>query len=382
MPLSLVLCLFVGIPSQAWRWFWAAGVVAAAYALLNPLLVSFDGRILGLFGWPTFSATWLTLALLWSLIGIMRDAKGRLEWTVYGSGAALMLVALISLGARAAFLSFGGGAITAALIAVAVSPRRLQILRLSLGVLLSVVVLLGLFYIVPSNWRPKVNLLTRFQLNDPFRQDLWMDVQAIVPAYPTVLDYTGHPDDHSGLRQWLGYGLEMFEVPHRLVTTHTNEVNLELRVDRAHNDWLDTLVSLGVMGLIARLSLLASVLYGALKRLGLWQPILPLWILLVTEIVALWAQNTPYQPVFMTLASIGAFWIWLIYRILWSPVSSLERVLDWNAWVAVVVLIAHVIDMQFGFSTVATTLPAWLAFGLLVSHVEKIDMTSSQLSIL
>jgi hypothetical protein len=373
LALAAVALLSVWVnPRAAWRWFWAAGVVAAAFQLLQAsgwLSGVFDRRVGGVFGSSTFTGGWLALALLWAAVGSRGDGLRGWRRVVIYVGLALMVAALALTESRGAALGLAAGAMTAWLIWTA---TRRSIVGVVVVVAALVIGAGALNAINRANRRGQledVPLLSRITLSADdqtrtFREDVWANALLLARTWPMLTSLENQPDRWAGLRPLLGYGPDLFEIPHRTVTSTVLLLSVKgQRIDRAHNDWLDTLIMNGWGGLLARIALWGCAWQVGLRRLGLggrWA-----WLAQAAGGVVggFVARGTPLLPLGCTIGALAGGWLWL-------ALQSLRRTprgtADVRAWIALSVLSAYVVDLQFSFATVATGWPAWLALGLLL----------------
>lgn len=278
---ALILCLFWGArisPAAFWRWLWLAGVVVAAHVGLQAAgLLSntpLDGRPPGLLGSATFTGGWLMLALLWTTLALIGGGWRHLNLVrrvLVSIGLLAMLVALLLVGSRGALFGLVAGAIIALLLWL---PTLKQSARALLLVLFTALVILaGLM--AASRYASRGGLFTAqnfhtLLLSLSFRLELWEDALTIGHDWLTLSDVNGIDDRWAALRPVFGYGPEMFEAPHRVL--FDDEIGVfvyQIRLDRAHNDWLDTLVTMGWPGVLARLGIWAAIWYTILKRQAL-----------------------------------------------------------------------------------------------------------------
>jgi O-antigen ligase len=352
------------------RWLWWAGVIAASYVCLQVANLvpghHLDHRPQGPLGVATFTAGWLTLAILWAGMSIMREPFIPRRTLLFAVGIGLMLTALILTEARGAALALFSGITTGGLIGTATHcARRFALMILVMGLLV------GLALVIASrlDWRDtslsRLPLIARLNPNEPdlprqSREAIWDNALILSSTWPRMTDIHGQADPWRPLRPILGYGLESFEFVHRPL------MRSEQAIDRAHNDWLDTLVMMGWSGVIARTALWIGALWVGLNRLHM--NVKGAWLSGSFGLLAaaLFFAGSPLLPIALTFGAIGGFWLWLVARA-WLPAPSISLVpVDHEAWLALAVLTAYLVDLQFSFVTVAVSWPAWLAFGLLL----------------
>jgi O-antigen ligase len=381
--LALVAGVFFGAapnPSRLWRWFWLAGVIVAVYVCLQSvgLIPGLhpDNRPSGPLGVPTFTGGWLVLAGLWAALGMMRETIPQF-WRklAFACGLALMLIALILTESRGAALALAVGCTTAALLWAAV--HRARWLALAIPILLLLLVG-GVVAITHLNWNdtPLSNfpLIGRLKPAAPdlprqTREAVWANSLALVREWPVLTNIDGVADQWHSLRPLVGYGHETFEFLLRPAMPG------ERAIDRAHNDWLDTLLTTGWFGLLARLTLWLAAWWAGLKRLRLNYRGILLASLAGPLVAAILFLNTALLPVAMTFGALVGCWLSLLWTALRRAHFSVE--FDGSTWLALTVLTAHIADLQFSFVTVATAWPVWLAIGLLLKPAPVHDDMSA-----
>jgi hypothetical protein len=252
---------------------------------------------------------------------------------LYIAGLFLMLAALVFLGTRGAAAGLAAGALAGGaawymhrrFVGRASSMPSTKRTRYSMSLQLQIVVIALVITIVGASFAvipaardavASLPLVSRFlpeggdDATRTFRELLWGDALQIAAAWPRMSSIEGLADPFAALRPLVGYGLENFDTPHAQVMDRDLLVYArEGRVDRAHNDTLDTLVMTGWLGLAARF--------------------------------ALWGSAA-----------------WLAARCL--------RAGRRDAALALAVITAHVVEIQFSFVTLANAWPAWLAMGVLL----------------
>jgi O-antigen ligase len=366
--------------THAWRWFWLAGVAVAVYVIVQaagliPMVNPYPDRPAGPLGAPTFTAGWLALALLWAGLGRGPLPTFRAQ-PAYFLGLVLMLAALVLTGSRGATLALAAGLLTAALTWAALHRARWLVLGLLAMVALAVLALLLLSRTPWDLTSPLARLPLVARLNPALpdvprlsRQMVWANALMLARHWPALQPVGGTADRWHPLRPLVGYGLETFEFVHRpLVDAQLRQLESNRPIDRAHNDWLDTLLMLGWLGVGARLALWGGAGYLGLRRLHL--P--PRWVLglagLGAGLGAALAGTSPFLPVAATLGGLVGAWLALA-GCAWrrGPTAAFDR----RGWLGLAVLSAHLVDLQFSFTTVATGWSAWLGLGLLLAPQEE-----------
>lgn len=367
---ELLLVMGVFIASRfhfrsVWRWFWLAALLVSAHAILEALILDTGMRPKGLLGWSTFTAGWLALAGLWSLLGLWSEYGdlSRIERSVYGLGIIVFFLAMFALGARGAALGMAGGLVTAGLTWITWHGQRKWIVGfIAAGLLLSVLCVI----LSRLDWRGNQNLFVRLEygFSDPFRDQTWTHVLSVTQQWPVLFSAYGEIDRWGILRPVFGYGLEMYAPPSSTIDLPLILDLGQTPIDRAHNDWFDTLISMGWFGVLARLALWLAAGWLALSRLGFRSFRMGLLVFVggLLGIVVTW--GAPYIALAATIGGLAGFWIGLLVT---DRLSLVSNTFDLQAWLAIAVLTAHILELQFGFDTVATSWPAWLALGLLLS---------------
>jgi len=338
--LASLAFLFVGMQlslASTWRWVFGFGVVQAVYILLqhvDVLPTIFIDRVPGTLGAPTFAGTWLTLVILWSCVGITSPLVASINIRQRGSaplhmgrggrtfvcrtvrsegvrfvGIFLMLLALYATGSRGAMVALAAGGLTWVALWLLRYPRLLM--------MCFIVLLVGVSALLINQPR-----LLRSDPNAPdssriSREIVWSNVLEMTQNPPRLVRIDGKNDANFALRPFFGYGLAMFE------TVHHPYVDAELRahesgrpIDRAHNIWLDTWVTAGLLGLLSYGAVFVCLAYLALKDVGLRH----------------------------------------------------LRDLSLESRFLLTILVAYLVDMQFSFETNANSWLFWCAMGMGISN--------------
>lgn len=328
-----------------WRWlargFWFAGVICGVYTLLqfvgwlpNPI----DGRAFGSLGAPTFTASWLVGAMIWSSAWVLSDtAKQRWLRLVRVAGLVLMTAALVATGGRGALLGLVAGALVGA-IAFAWVTRQRALLMLIGGLILCIG--LGLVSLSRIDWQtsplatwPLISRLNPTLPDTPraVREQVWQNAVEIFAAPPLFAPFDGEPDRFHPLRRWFGYGQDHFELVHRpYVDDRLRAMEQGRPIDRAHNVILDLLTMHGALGVIV-------------------------W-----------------------------FAVWMLGAVLALRRLAQARQSGKNCWLPVLILTiiaAHSVDLLFSFETLAGGWGAWLVLGLVLRD-EKKDVEADFASII
>jgi O-antigen ligase len=277
---------------QIARGFWLAGVIVGALVVLqtldvlpNPFQDAVSDRPSGLIGTPPAVGGWLALALLWAMAGWFTPAAGRQDTPppapprkrggglIYALGIGVIALGLLLTEARGGLLAAAGGAYVLALGWALWRRWRVAVLALAL---LAMSGAAGAFILARVDWGDSI--LTRLpliaRLNPALpdspriaREIIWGSALALIadPSALAAVDVT--PDHYAGLRRWIGHGPESFETAFRpWVTPELRRHEGGRPIDRAHNDWLDTGVIAGWLGMAARLALWLALAYTAWRR--------------------------------------------------------------------------------------------------------------------
>ncbi|MDX1994047.1 MAG: O-antigen ligase family protein [bacterium] len=375
--LLLIGGVFVGLMidwRRDWRWFWLIGVISAFVAFgqaAGVLSTRFPERPPGIIGVPAFAGGWLALVIVCSGIGFAADSTPSLQRRLLlGVGLGLMFAALLLSGARGSLIAVGTGLITALLLWAAV--RRVRWVSVAVLLLLFCTIL-GVGVLRQMNWDgtilSRLPLIARLNPALPdsslrSRELIWENSREMIVNLPLLTSIKGVEDPFFTLRGLVGYGLEMFEFVHRpYVTSELRAHESGRPIDRAHNLWLDTWITTGLSGVLARAGLLLALCWISLKRSGLLPHIHLLWIGGGAVVGYGLSAATPYFALGVTFGGLAGLWIALCFDA-WRqrPVSNV----DWVAIIALAVLLANMVDLQFSFETIITGWTVWLAVGMLL----------------
>lgn len=378
---SLTLLTFVGLalvgrwfnPRQTWRWFWRAGIVVSGYQILQTvgwLNTLPDRRAAGVFGLSTFTGGWLTLVLIWSMAGaVSTPLTGREKAKIY-AGLALMLLALVLTETRGAVLAWMAGTVSLALLWICLRRSVRGLMAAASAALIGICAVLVLNAANTGGNLQSIPLLSRvtwtsYDQSTNFRQTTWQNALLLTTTWPRLQDLNGQPDAWAALRPVIGYGADLFEIPHRTVTAFDLYLSVKgQRIDRAHNEGWDTLVMTGWTGVLARLAIWVCAWLVGLRRLGLRTRWSWLWLVLGGA-GGLFLAEPSVRPLAVSIGLLAGGWFGLIVGTFRRPPE--QPIGDLGALIALSVLSASLMDLQFAFSSTATAVPAWLALGLLLS---------------
>lgn len=351
------------------RWLWGAALLVSVVVLAQwggwlPLDVTGPvPRPVGTLGKPPIAAGWLTLALVWAALA--RPQAGPRGWRVaYGAGLLVIAFAILLTGTRGAVLALAAAGGVAVLL-----DRRAG--RTMIWAALGAVVVIGAAFTL-HQVRP-IPVIDRLDeqasdYSNRFRARLWANTLTIARFAQPVRAADLSPDPRHPLRPLVGYGPGHFERLHRpdaYADRYFGALYAENKViDFAHNDWLDALVTGGWAGWGARLALWLAVYTVALRRLRVFRPLALVWPLAFggLGVVALWGM--PWVVLGGTAGLLLGMAVGVLHRA--RPPAP-----DLPARLALLLLAAHLVDLQFAFVVVANTWPFWLMLGALLADGER-----------
>ena len=209
---------------------------------------------------------------------------------------------------------------------------------------------------------------------------IWKGALQMVQPHPPIRYPDGSPDRWNFLRPIIGYGPEtMWMAYSPFYQPKLAEVeNRRSSPDRSHNETFDSLVTTGLIGLLAELFFFASIFYFVLRWLGLMRIRAHTYIfggfLIAGGILGLAVPIALSRPEFLGVGIPVGFIIAFILFATWATISqkriddmggaSGERQLFLIAILSAVV--AHFIEIQFGISIGATREYFWTLAALLV----------------
>lgn len=358
---------------RLWYFFWIVSVLGSVEAIMESQFLDTTDRIEGLFGWTTYTGGWLALSTLWSVLGFFsqgyQDSSKLQRVIVIGSWLVIGL-AFVLLGARASMLSLFAGLFLAGLIWAVITGRRLILGGL---IVISLLGSGGIYALSQLDWGDsalsQASLFHRldFQVFDPFRQHVWRESQEIMIQNPQLIRYDGEVDPFYVLRPIIGYGAEGFEPPYRMVKIDEGKVvGDELRTDRAHNVWYDTYIMHGWLGVLATLGIYGAVIYVSLKQLHLLNAWIIVDVIGGAILALLLSWGTQFIPMSVTFGVIGGFIVGILQSGFTTKFTVTHPTFPTQVWLSLSLFIAHIIEIQFGFVTIATSWIPWLAIGLLL----------------
>lgn len=240
-----------------WRRWWNTSIFVSLLMVFYCLLqlaglktINQGGvRVDGTFGNAIYLAVYLIFHIFIMLLYFVREKKSAgLRW-FYGGLIALELVILYYTATRGAILGLVGGLLVFALLNIR-NRENPQVRKASIAVLVAIIAVAGAFFAAKdSTFVRESPVLARFaslSLNEVKSQGRYF-------VWPMA--WEGFKENPV-----LGWGQENFSY---VFQEHYRPemYKLEPWFDRAHNIFLDWLVSAGFLGLIAYLSLYGSLLY-------------------------------------------------------------------------------------------------------------------------
>lgn len=331
------------------RLLWLAGLLVSLMAFLQQFRLyptnsaSLDPlRSSSLIGYPTYLSGWIALCVIVCVVYAPRQLRDWKTW-IWWAGVGFIASAMLPSGSRAAVLALVGGLGTLLLVFAAIYRWRavfLVLLALGLAVSLTLPELIG---------TQNIPLLERLALSisDDLRVIMWERGSETVARFPTMMSVQQIPDLFADARIWIGYGAESQDVLYEQFPRV-----YDLIIDRAHNYWLDVLLTGGWLGFITRVGLFAVGIGWALKRLGLLSGWVMVPMLASMGMVGALSYNMVWLPMLVTLAALGGLWVGLCLMIFFrrqAPHNPPAR----DALLLLGVLWTFMIDMQFGFETVS-----------------------------
>ncbi len=358
------------------RLFWIAGLVVSAIALLQQARLYptisptyYPVRSSSVIGYPTYLGGWIYLCVLTCVV----YAPFRARWykqAIWWLGIAFIATALIPSGARTATLALGAGIFTGVLLLAATRGWRWILLLIAVGALASVIILPHLIGLEGIPLFQRLDLTVSGNATQDLRLSIWDGARAMLDAPPTLADVNGAADRWSALRPLVGYGWDMQEVLFDRIPT------LEFfAVDRAHNFWLDLLLTGGWSALLVRGGLTIGIGLWALRRLRLLRPRVILPAVLGIVAGGILALNSVWLPVIATYAGIVGLWLGLLLEVLVGRRGA-PAPADRPAWLALMVGVAFLVDMQLGFETVIVSFTYWLVTGGIFARAEPANDAS------
>jgi O-antigen ligase len=242
---------------ENWRRWWNTSIFASFLMVLYCLMqlaglktINQGGvRVDGTFGNAIYLAVYLLFHIFLMLFYMVREKGNKgLRW-LYGGLIALELFILYSTATRGSILGLIGGLLIFALLNIR-NRESAWVRKSSIGVIVALVVIVGGFFAVRNT-----AFVTESPVLSRFASLSLSEVKSQGRYYVWPMAWQGFKE-----RPVLGWGQENF--PYVFQKHYRPEMySLEPWFDRAHNIFLDWLVSAGFLGLIAYLSLYGTLLY-------------------------------------------------------------------------------------------------------------------------
>ncbi len=254
---------------RLWRRFfewsvWSSLVMAVygVFQLTGMITINQGGvRVDGLFGNATYLAIFMVFNIFFALVLIARDRRGpsaeRRLWKpiVYGLIALLDFVILYHTATRGSILGLLGGLLLAAIL-IALFDKKERRLRIVFGSLAGAVIVLVLGFIAVKD----ASFVRDSPVLSRFASISWADTQNQARAFIWPMAVKGWEE-----KPILGWGQENFNYIFNK-DYDSRMYAQEQWFDHAHNAVLDWLVSGGVLGLLAYLSLFVAALWLLWRR--------------------------------------------------------------------------------------------------------------------
>ena len=251
---------------KLWLWFLRANMAAGTIMAISSVS---DGirdhvlRIAGPLGNPIYIAVYFLFIFFFSLILLYKDvlAKNLTDWSAFKnnfSNPLLYIYPIISvlsmyvmyLTSRGALLGVIGGIFVGAVIITIFEKEKKVIRQISLGGIILVIAIVAIFFSIKD---------TSFVKNNPtlsrFAEISWSNTNGNARSMTWVMALKGFKE-----KPILGWGQEGFNYVFNKYYDPAMYAQ-EQWFDRAHNAPLDFLVTGGILGFLAYLSLFGSALY-------------------------------------------------------------------------------------------------------------------------
>jgi hypothetical protein len=350
------------------RLMWMAGLIVTTVTLLQQARLYptisptyYPLRSSGTLGYPTYLGGWVALCVMVCSVYAPFGTQ-RLKQVVWWFGILFIAASLVAAGARAGTLALGAGWLTLILAYAAVTRRRWVVAIVVLAVVLAVIGLPIVSGVQGIPLLQRLDLSVQGNATQAFREIISARAIELVENYPAMMDYNGALDQFAGLRPLFGYGTEMQELLYRQFPSIAG-----YSVDRAHNLWLDTLLTGGWLTLIGRVALLVGIGGWVLRRLGLRNLSLLPPVIVGFVMGGFVARESAWLPVSVTLGGIVGLWVGLLIQAM-RPQRARQGQIDAPAMLALGVLVVFLVDLQFGFETTVVSLTFWIACGALFAQ--------------
>jgi len=331
------------------------------------------------FGHPNFLASWLIIAIViictWAYWHIQTKAYFKRAGVIfYAVIILLILTALILTGSRGATLAFVTSIIIFMLFVIALRKKRRALIYVFAFIFFGSISYLIVSALSTENYADSRRL---FEPVDQFRIITWNLVGELVATQHVPLeDFAGNLDPLSFIRPIFGYGYG--DIP-QLQSRFGPIYGPNIFLDSTHNFLFDTFLQSGFFSVILVLFIYITIIKYILKQLGLFdRPSNNVWYLvqfvcvflcifvlrLLLPDLSLWSL-LPLGTAFVFSSTLT---IWLTkftftYTKYSMPISFKSLALISS----LALVIAHWIDLQFGFVLISSELLLWICFGLILS---------------
>jgi hypothetical protein len=335
-------------------------------------------------GNANYLSSWLVMVLLFcvpQLISQVRAWKrpfSVVQWlalALFALMATLIGLTVVITSSRGALIGLGAAVVFAVVIVATLRQQK----RLLLGTI-GLISIAAVGYVIASRTVDQNNLQGFARILRPYdesRIGVWTATTAMLGKINEPFQAAdGTPDRWVALRPFIGFGPDTTE-------------DLEARIgegeffgettylDRFHNFELDTVATIGWLGLFAWIALYETGLYLGLRWLGLlvdkqWW----LWLtaqavgavlgILVVPLIITQAEASALLMVGASVGAVGGLLFWIASQSF--RISAIKLTRQHIAIISILcILIAQWIDNQFGFVQVATQPLFWILLGLLVA---------------
>lgn len=392
VTLFAAVALQLRSPLQRDRLFVAvtlASVAAASYAVaqrcgLDPL--SWDTTLAGgnplakapgTLGNPTFLSGYLAVAMF---------VTGALVHRRPFAAAALVVqaVGIWASGSRGAIVAVAAGAMVFAL-ALAAATRAWRLVAGTIvvgGAVAASLVLLNL----PDGplasvrdagpWRRVAHVFDATDETSRVRLLIWQGARGVATRTTAMETVDGLSDPHARLRCLFGYGPETLHIS--FARSGPAELSrLErpgLIADRGHNESVDALATGGLVGLALTMTLVAAVLLTACRAVcpGRRAQVVAALAMGAGAGAAVVLVSAAGGPAWLRTPVIGAGMVAGFAAAL-SSLCWLNRAPRQSSPIAAAALVAHIVDVQVGITTVASRTLFWMLAGGLLAVASSAD---------
>ncbi len=350
-------------------------------------------------GNPIFTGAYLAVVSLLTIgrvaadLGGMRSARGSLPAIIrvcgFGLAALVQVVALASSASRGPWVGWLAGVSFFVFILVILSQRRRLIAGFVTAGVLGIAALLALnlgggplakIRALPL-LGPISHLLESERGTGKTRTLIWEGTVRLVLPHQPIRYPDGSEDPVNTLRPLIGYGPEAMPLVYGQFYPPElgHHEHRSLLIDRSHNELWDTLVSTGLIGLLAWQALLLSLFRFGLRCIGLLsagrdgKALVWLWTGagIAGGLVPLLLHRPGYFALGAALGTVAGMILSLLLaagpglrREQTSRSNGEDRVLIASLLAAI---LANYVEVQFGISVIASQSLFWLAAGLLVA---------------